>query len=223
MKKIILLIYILAINGCGTNGNSTTNIANDENSSNRYIAPLNENINTLIPLEDTFVTRHKKSANIQTIWNLPFKVFDFKKVQKFDIGVNITKDTLLTKGDILIKGISLKNKEIISIDSLTIFGKKASGSTGNIIYMSDFNMTKNSIKIEKDMLVIQLGYIMENQTIVSKKSFKKQANYNVDVYISMLDMNENNIDEEYLLQTEFNTFYTFNEETQKISGLVIIE
>jgi hypothetical protein len=98
-----------------------------------------------------------------------------------------------------------------------------SGSTGSIIYDKDYNITQNSVKLKNNILYLQLGYIMANQTVVSKNSFKKKAHYEINTFISKLNINLDKIEEEYLLQVEFNKFYTFKKNTQKISGLVIIE
>jgi len=174
-------------------------------------------------LKDAFVRNRKSSDNIQAIWNLSFKVFNDKSKKSFDIGINITKDNPSTIGNILIKGIHIDNEKIIAVDSLSIFGKKSSGSTGSIEYNSDSNITFNSVKLQDKTLFVNLGYIMKNQTIVSQKSFQKKAFYDVKIYVSNLNLGTVILDDSYSLQIEYDKFYTFPSTSHYFSGLIIIE
>jgi len=207
--------------GCNPSGDcnkspkgSDTNVTSgfiDNNQSNQSV------------LEDTFVRNRKSSDNIQAIWNLSFKVFNDKSKKSFDIGINITKDNPSTIGNILIKGIHIDNEKIIAVDSLSIFGKKSSGSTGSIEYNSDSNITFNSVKFQDKTLFVNLGYIMKNQTIVSQKSFQKKAYYDIKIYVSNLNLGTVILDDAYSLQIEYDKFYTFPSTSHYLSGLIIIE
>ena len=174
-------------------------------------------------LEDAFVRYGKSSDVIQSIWNLSFKLFEDKRKNSFDIGIHIIKDNPLTIGNILIKGIMVEDNKVIAVDSLTVFGKKSSGSTGSIEYNSQSNITFNSVRLEEKTLFINLGYIMEKQTIVSKRSFQKKAYYDIKMYVSNLNFGAKVLDDAYRLQIEYDKFYTFPSTSHYLSGLIIIK
>jgi hypothetical protein len=144
-------------------------------------------------------------------------------VNNINIGIHIIKNEPQTIGDIVIKNISIKNNQITHIDALNIFGKKTSGTTGSIGYNSTHDITQNAVALlQENSLLIKLGYIMEKQTIVSQESFKQIADYNVTIYVSNLDINGSPIINDYPLQLEYDTFYTFPKGTQRINGLISI-
>ena len=208
--------------GCKPSGdcNNSRKGSDDDNVTSGFID--NNQSNQPI-LKDAFVRNRKSSDNIQAIWNLSFKVFNDKSKKSFDIGINITKDNPSTIGNILIKGIHVNNEKIIAVDSLSIFGKKSSGSTGSIEYNSDSNITFNSVKLQDKTLFVNLGYIMKNQTIVSQKSFQKKAYYDIKIYVSNLNLGTVILDDAYSLQIEYDNFYTFPSTSHYLSGLIIIE
>jgi len=207
--------------GCKPSGDCNNSLkGSDANVTSGFI---DNNQSNQSVLEDTFVRNRKSSDNIQAIWNLSFKVFNDKSKKSFDIGINITKDNPSTIGNILIKGIHVNNEKIIAVDSLSIFGKKSSGSTGSIEYNSDSNITFNSVKLQDKTLFVNLGYIMKNQTIVSQKSFQKKAYYDIKIYVSNLNLGTVILDDAYSLQIEYDKFYTFPSTSHYLSGLIIIE
>ena len=171
----------------------------------------------------SFIKEYTSTDNIQDIWNLVFKIPTNIDIEKFDIGTHIVKDEPQTIGDIVIEGITIKNNQITNIDSINVFGKKVSGTTGSIGYDSTHDITQNSVAlVQGESLIVKLGYIMEKQTIVSSDSFKRVADYNLTVYASNIDINGSDISEEYTLQLTYNKFHTFPKGTQKVNGLVKI-
>jgi len=225
MKKFSYIIILILIIGCGSSEkNSIKNTEHESNTTLSYIEPQDENISNLIFLEDSFVRNNKQNEGIQAIWNLALKTSEKKDIDTFDIGINIVKNESNTMGNILIKGISIENNRVTHIDSLIIFGKKASGSTGSIIYDADNNLTQKVVIVEKDLLLIRLGYIMENQTIISKQSFYKKAYYDIHFFISKINIKGASIiEDDYSLQVEYNLFHTFFKGTNTINGLIIIK
>jgi hypothetical protein len=222
MKILLIISIFYLLLGCKPTGNYTNIV--DENDKNIISSPIDFNQSTQSVLEDTFVRNSKSNDNINMIWNLSFKTFDADVKKTFDIAIHILKDTPVTIGNILIKGVSIKENKIFSIDSLTIFGKKSSGTTGSIKYASDDNITINSVTFQDKILFVNLGYIMENQTIVSQKSFQKKSYYSIDVYVFNLNIGATLLDEVYRLQVEYDKFYLFpQKKTQSLSGLIIIE
>jgi len=166
---------------------------------------------------------YKSTDHIQDIWNMVLAIPTNNDVNNINIGIHIIKNEPQTIGDIVIKNISIKNNQITHIDALNIFGKKTSGTTGSIGYNSTHDITQNAVALlQENSLLIKLGYIMEKQTIVSQESFKQIADYNVTIYVSNLDINGSPIINDYPLQLEYDTFYTFPKGTQRINGLISI-
>jgi hypothetical protein len=221
MKRIFFILFTVLFLGCKPSGNCNNIVkGSDENITSEVI---DNNQSHQSVLEDAFVRNRKSNDNIQAIWNLSFKVFNDKSKKSFDIGINIIKDSPLTIGNILIKGIRVDDKKIIAVDSLSIFGKKSSGSTGSIEYNSESNITFNSVELQDETLFVNLGYIMKNQTIVSQKSFQKKAYYDIKIYVSHLNLDAVVLDDAYSLQIEYDKFYTFPSKSHYLSGLIIIE
>lgn len=221
MKRIFFILFIALFLGCNPSGNCNNIVkGSDANITSGFI---DNNQSHQSVLEDAFVRNRKSSDDIQAIWNLSFKVFNDKSKKSFDIGINIIKDSPLTIGNILIKGIRIDDEKIIAVDSLSIFGKKSSGSTGSIEYNSESNITFNSVEFQDKTLFVNLGYIMKNQTIVSQKSFQKKAYYDIKMYVSNLNLGAVVLDDAYNLQIEYDKFYTFPSKSHYLSGLIIIE
>ena len=221
MKRIFFILFIALFIGCKPSGNCNNIVkGSDANITSGFI---DNNQSHQSVLEDAFVRNRKSSDDIQAIWNLSFKVFNDKSKKSFDIGINIIKDSPLTIGNILIKGIRIDDEKIIAVDSLSIFGKKSSGSTGSIEYNSESNITFNSVDFQDKTLFVNLGYIMKNQTIVSQKSFQKKAYYDIKMYVSNLNLGAVVLDDAYNLQIEYDKFYTFPSKSHYLSGLIIIE
>ena len=221
MKRIFFILFIILFLGCKPSGNCNNSVkGSDANVTSGFI---DNNQSHQSVLEDAFVRNRTSSDNIQAIWNLSFKVLNDKSKKSFDIGINIIKDSPLTIGNILIKGIRIDDEKIIAVDSLSIFGKKSSGSTGSIEYNSESNITFNSVKLQDKTLFVNLGYIMKNQTIVSQKSFQKKAYYDIKMYVSNLNLGAVVLDDAYSLQIEYDKFYTFPSQSHYLSGLIIIE
>ena len=171
----------------------------------------------------SFIKNYHTTDNIQDIWNIILKIPNNTNINKFDIGVHIVKNKPKTIGDLLIEGITIKDNKVTNINSLNVFGKKVSGTTGSIGYDSRNDITQNAVAIlQGDSLLIKLGYIMEKQDIVSSDSFKRVADYNTTLYISKLDINAVPISDDFTLQLQYNKFHTFLKGTQKINGLVQI-
>ena len=218
MRLLIFTIITILLLGCGASGTCNNRIDGSDSNVTSELFDDNQSV-----LEDAFVRNSKSNDNIQIIWNLLFKRLTNQNIKNVDVGITITKESPLTIGNILIKGIAIKDNNITHIDSLTIFGKKSSGSTGSIAYGFDSNITSNAVSLHNELFSINLGYIMENQTIVSKKSFQKEGYYTIDIYLFNLDLGATTLDEAYSLQIEYDKFHTFSTMTQHLSGLIMIE
>ena len=219
--RVLTFILTILLLGCGASGTCNNRINGSDSNVTSELFDENQSVQSV--LEDAFVRNSKSDDNIQVIWNLLFKRFTNKNIKSFDVGITITKESPLTIGNILIKGIAIKDNNITHIDSLTIFGKKSSGSTGSIEYGFDSNITSDAVSLHNEFFSINLGYIMENQTIVSKKSFQKEAYYSINIYVSNLNLGAIALDEAFPLQIEYDKFHTFSTNAQHLSGLIIIE
>jgi len=170
-----------------------------------------------------FAKEYKYSDSVGTIWNFVIKAPIHKDITNFDIGVTLVRNLDGTKGFILIKGITLKGGTITSISSVKVFGIKASGSTGSIAYGAGSPITQNAVSIiQGDSILVNLGEIMQNQTIVSEESFKRVSNYNVSLYISKVDIQAPVVGS-FSFQTDYDEYYTFASDTKRLNGTINIK
>lgn len=175
-------------------------------------------------LDDSFVRNRITSNTIYKIWNIPLKVSNFNENETFDIGINIVKEVSGAIGNILIKGISIKDNQINHINSITVFGKKSSGLSSSIIYKEDNNITKYALSLNNNRLLIKLGHIIKNQDLVSETSFKQKSYYDIHIFLTKIGIKgSTTINEDKEFQTDYFDFYTFPKNTENINGLIIIE
>ena len=211
----------------------TDNIVENIENNLSIIQVIGEDNKTQEDIEDTsspdseeildFSKNYSSTDNIQNIWNIILEIPENTNINNFNIAAHIVKDDPQTIGDIFIKGISIENNKITNINSINVFGKKVSGSTGSIGYDSSHIITQNSVAILQDkLLLIKFGYIMEQQSIVSTKSFKRNAKYNITLYLSKININASTIKNDFDLQLDYNTFHTFTKGTQTINGIIKI-
>jgi len=170
-----------------------------------------------------FAKEYKSSDSVSTIWNFVIKAPIHKDINNFDIGVTLVRNSDGVKGFILIRGITLKGGAITSISSVKVFGIKASGSTGSIAYGSSSPITQNAVSIiQGDSILVNLGEIMQNQTVVSENSFKRVSNYNVNLYISKIDIQAPLVGS-FSFQTDYDEYYTFDSDTRRLNGTINIK
>jgi len=170
-----------------------------------------------------FAKEYKASDSVGTIWNFVIKAPIDKDINNFDIGVTLIRNSDGVKGFILIRGITLKGGAITSISSVKVFGIKASGSTGSIAYRSSNPITQNAVSIiQGDSILVNLGEIMQNQTIVSEESFKRVSKYDVNLYISKVNI-EAPVVGSFSFQTDYNEYFTFDSDTRRLNGTINIK
>lgn len=206
--------------------NEITSIEN--NISNQTITPIisgtdKNNTTTQQQSYTPFSKEYKSSDSVNTIWNFIIKIPIDKDIDNFDIGTTLVRNIDGTKGFILIKGVSLKDGQITSIGSVKVFGIKASGSTGSIAYGSSSPITQNSVSIiQGDSILVNLGEIMQKQTIVSEESFKRVSNYSVNLYISKVDVLAPDVGS-ISFQTDYDEYYSFPSNTKRLNGTLNIK
>jgi len=204
---------------------STDEINSIQNSvSNHNITPTTDtNSGSSQQPYTPFVKEYKSSDTVSNIWNFIIKAPINKDINSFDIGVTLVRNSDGTKGFILIKGINLKGGAVTSISSVKVFGIKPSGSTGSIAYGSSNPITQNAVSvIQGDSILVNLGEIMQNQTIVSEKSFKRVSKYDVNLYISKVNI-EAPVVGSFSFQTDYDEYYTFNSDTRRLNGTINIK
>ena len=205
------------------NSSSSTSDTTASNNSSSSTSDTTASNNNSSANNNSFSRTYNSGENIQTIWNLTLNIPKDINIKNIDIGMHIVKERSGTIGNILIRGVSIKDNRVVNIDSIDVFGEKVSGTTGSISYGKSHNITQASVVLLQDkFLLIKLGYIMEQQTIVSKESFRKADNYDCTLYVSQLDINGLSSNGDNPLKLSFDTFYTFPENSQKINGLVRI-
>lgn len=174
-------------------------------------------------INNSVFTRVKKSTDpVSDIWNIAFEIPLNSDVTTFDIGIHMLKKYSGTIGNIIAKGISIKDNKVTDINSLVIFGKKTSGSTGAKGYGASNELTKNSVVLLGNKLLFNLGYIIKAQTLVSANSFTKSAEYDVALYVTKVDINASKTDANRSIQTSFNSYYNFAAGTQEVNGTLTI-
>ena len=175
----------------------------------------------LILDNSSFARVKSKDDNISDIWNMSLNIEANQTIDNFDIAIHILKSTG-TIGNIVIKGVSIANNEITQVSSLTFFGKQGS-NTASTSYPSQHSMTQNAVLLSDNKLLLNLGYIIENQTVVDSSKFSDPANYTIKMYISKLDVNASSITSSEPIQTGYNSYYDFEIGSQKIDGTLEIQ
>ena len=183
------------------------------------------NVNNSSDLTNSyFVKDATVEESISDIWDFTFELPNTQSKINFDLGIHLVQNGTQILGNMVVRNIQIEEKKILSIGSLDIFGSKPSGATGSVSYISKHDMTQNSIAlVQGKYLLFKLGYIMENQTIVSKKNFTKVNDYTLDIYFKNIDIGAKEILEDYPLRLNVEENYIFPKGTQKISGLLHIK
>ncbi|MGB5793392.1 hypothetical protein, partial [Poseidonibacter sp.] len=173
-------------------------------------------------LNQTLTKTKTTSDTVSDIWNIGLNVSANQSVSDFDIAVNIVKSSSGTIGNIVIEGISIANNSLTAANKVSIFGKKTSGSTSSIAYDSTKNITKNAVALVQGKLLIDLGYIIKNQDVVSESSFTNASDYAVTVYVTKLDTSNTAITSNTSVQTTASTSLTIPSGSQKITGTISV-
>lgn len=195
--------------------NLDVSTANQEFWGDRYI-------DSLTLTNSTFTKNKTTSTNVSDIWNIGLDIPANQSVSDFDIAVNIVKSSSGTIGNIVIEGISIANNSLTAANKVSIFGKKTSGSTSSIAYDSTKNITKNAVALVQGKLLIDLGYIIKNQDVVSESSFTNASDYAVTVYVTKLDTSNTAITSNTSVQTTASTSLTIPSGSQKITGTISV-
>jgi hypothetical protein len=169
----------------------------------------------------SFIRVKTKDDNISDIWNMALNIQANQTIDNFDIAVHILKSTG-TIGNIIAKGVCLKDNNITQISSLTFFGKQGT-STASTTYSAQHEITKNSLFLIQNKLLFNLGYIINNQTIVASSKFTDPANYTVKIYVNKVDVNASVTTNVGSIQTGYNSYYYFDIGSQEINGTLEIQ
>ena len=195
---------------------SGIDLADIENSLNTefYVDALDLN-------NSSFARVKTADDNISDIWNMALNIQANQTIDNFDIAIHILKSTG-TIGNIIAKGVSMENNYITQISSLTFFGKQGS-SAASSTYPATHEMTKNSVLLIQNKLLFNIGYIINNQTIVSSSKFTDPANYTLKIYVNKLDVNASVTTSVGQIQTGYNSYYDFEIGSQEINGTLEIQ
>jgi len=173
---------------------------------------------------DDFSYVYKTSDSIETIWSIPIEIQLKQTVKDVAIAVGFSKEGSSSNGTMLISGVDITNNSITRIGSVAMVGEKSTGSKGSVTYGAGHSMTQNSLAIiQGDTLLINMGYIINNQTVVSQSSFRKVSKTNITIYISNLDVGGSNIGEISIESDADDGIYQFPTTTQSISGVIEIK
>ena len=87
------------------------------------------------------------------------------------------------------------------------------------------DISKNAVALLQGKLLIDLGYIINNQTVVSATSFTNVADYEVSIYITKLKRTANETasiqtDADVSIQTKYNTSITIPIGSEIITGTI---
>ena len=168
----------------------------------------------------TFSKTKKTTDDVSDIWNMGLNIPSNQTVSDFDIAVNIVKSTSGTIGNIVIEDISIANNVLNSAQKVYVFGKKTNGSTSSISYDNTKNITKNAVSLVEGMLLIDLGYIISNQDVVSADKFTSIADYDVKIYITKLDTSNAVTSTELSIEKNASESITIPSGSQQITGTI---
>jgi hypothetical protein len=121
-------------------------------------------------------------------WNITFKLDNISNQSDIDVGIKITKLSSGTIGNIVIENANLTNGVMGIPSKVSIYGANTSGSSSSTSYGSSHNIAKNALAMIGDKLLLNLGYIIKNQTIVSSEKFATASTYKVEVFITKVSV-----------------------------------
>jgi len=163
------------------------------------------------------------SGTIDEMWNIELDIPQNQNVTNFDIAIHMVKKSSQTVGNFIVQGISLQNNNITSIDSVSVFAIKTTGTATETSYSSFHPIAKTAVSIINGKLFINLGGIINIQDADTIEKFKSVAEYDVDIYASKIDIKAPNLVKNASILKNYYEFITFSNDSQIISGTIKIE
>jgi len=105
-----------------------------------------------------------------------------------------------------------------------MIGESSTSSKGSVAYGERHHITQNALSIvQGETLLINMGYIINNQDIVSPSSFKKVSRTDVAIYVSNIDIGGSRVGEMTIESDADEGLYHFPNRTESISGVIEIK
>ena len=104
---------------------------------------------------------------------------------------------------------------------ISIYGANTSASSSSTSYSSSHTIAQNALALIGDKLLINLGYIINNQTIVSSSKFATASAYNVELFITQLSIDGIAFTDSIDIQINKEQNVTIESGTKIIGNLVI--
>ena len=184
----------------------------------------NTNTNTNTLLNNNFSYTYNTTDSIEEIWSIPIEIKANQTVKNVAIGINFIKEGSTSNGIMIIKGIDITNNRITDVESVVILGEKSTGSKGSVLYDATHHITKNSVVIiQGKYILINMGYVINHQDVVSKSSFKNVSRTNITIYLSNIDIGGEEVGKVSLRSDADEGVYQFPQNTQRITGIIEVK
>lgn len=162
------------------------------------------------------------SDTLEEIWNIELDIPQNQNVTNFDLAIHMVKRSSQTIGNFIVRGLSIQNNEITSIESVNVFALKTTGTAVETAYSSYHSIAKSAVSIVEGKLFFNLGSIIGLQDADTIEKFKSVAEYDVDIYASNLDIKAPNLLENSSILMNYYDLITFSTDSQRISGTIKI-
>lgn len=195
--------------------------------SNEILDSLDKNITqkfTLLNIEnESFNKTESTTDSIENIWSVLLLLPIDQDISDAKIGVEIERVSSGSSGNIVIQGISIKNNKLLGVESLSFFGKKTDGTTSSTSFDTKSAITQNSIRVLGDKLLINLGYIINNQNIISSSSFRVASTYNLKIYSDKIDIAATELHQDMKMEKSYGVYTTFPTGAQELAGTIEVK
>lgn len=128
----------------------------------------------------------------ENIWNITFPI-NLTDESNFKVGVKFVKESSGAVGEIVFTGLNISNGVIDDPDYIIIKGIKSDGTEGQTYFYSEYNpdsILSSAVVLDRNMLTLKLGTIMQKQTVTSDTTFKAISNYNLKINSDLLILKE---------------------------------
>ncbi|MEA2050938.1 MAG: hypothetical protein U9O56_09445 [Campylobacterota bacterium] len=156
----------------------------------KYLFDTNNSLFTKLENLGTIENKIKLSSDdIEDIWEISFKIDSDYNYTDFDIGVEFIKyedDGSNDKGEFVYTNLSITDGNISTPTELRVYGYGDSGS-GGTWFDTSYNpqqVLEKSITLDDNILSLNLGYVMKNQSAVSETTFKVKTTYDITIVAS---------------------------------------
>lgn len=169
-----------------------------------------------------FLRIKKTSDTLAEMWDISFDILPDQDIDNFNIGLQMIKLSSGTIGNFVLEGVTIKNNAVTKIDTIYMFAKKTTGLMTYNQYSGSDEKMKNVLTLVDGKLSFNLASIIEQQSLSDQSSLMQEAEYQVSILASKLNLKSSYLVDKLSLQVIYNKIIDFNSDSQVIKGNIKI-